>query len=73
MSAASELAELGITANMVHPPITDTGWVTDEVWRGLAASPTHVRVATPAQVAEVIAFLASEAAGLISGNVIVLR
>ena len=31
MSAASELAELGITANMVHPPITDTGWVTDEV------------------------------------------
>ena len=28
MSAALELAPYGITANMVHPPVTDTGWVT---------------------------------------------
>ena len=31
MSAALELARYGITANMVHPPVTDTGWVTDSV------------------------------------------
>ncbi len=31
MSAATELAPFGITANIVHPPVTDTGWVTDEV------------------------------------------
>ena len=31
MSAAAELAPFGITANVVHPPVTDTGWVTDEV------------------------------------------
>jgi 3-oxoacyl-[acyl-carrier protein] reductase len=73
MSAASELADVGITANMVHPPVTDTGWVTDEVRRGVASSPTHVHVATPEQVAEVIAFLASDAAWLITGNVITLR
>lgn len=73
MSAATELADLGITANMVHPPVTDTGWVTDEVRRGVAASPTHVHVATPEQVAEVIVFLASDAARLITGNVITLR
>ncbi len=73
MSAAVELADLGITANMVHPPVTDTGWVTDEVRRGVAASPTHVHVASPQQVAEVIAFLASDAAGLVTGNVISLR
>ena len=30
MSAAFELAPLGITANIVHPPVTDTGWVTEE-------------------------------------------
>jgi len=31
LSAATELARFGITANVVHPPITDTGWVTDGV------------------------------------------
>jgi 3-oxoacyl-[acyl-carrier protein] reductase len=73
MSAAIELADLGITANMVQPPVTDTGWVTDEVRRGVAASPTQVHVATPQQVAEIIAFLVSDAAQLITGNVITIR
>ena len=31
MSAAFELASVGITANIVYPPVTDTGWVTDAV------------------------------------------
>jgi len=31
MSAAFELAALGVTANVVQPPVTDTGWVTEEV------------------------------------------
>ncbi|MEO7979573.1 MAG: SDR family oxidoreductase [Sporichthyaceae bacterium] len=73
MSAAAELADLGITANMVHPPVTDTGWVTEEVRRAVATSPTHVHVATPQEVAEVIAFLVSDNAQLITGNVITLR
>ena len=73
MSASIELAGLGVTANMVHPPVTDTGWVTDPVREFVASSDRLVHVASPAEVAEVIAFLASEAAALISGNVIVLR
>jgi 3-oxoacyl-[acyl-carrier protein] reductase len=73
MSAAVELAGLGITANVVHPPVTDTGWVTDAVREFVAGSPAHVHVATPDEVAQVIAYLASDAAGLISGNVITLR
>jgi len=73
MSAAAELAGFGITANMVHPPVTDTGWVTDSVRDEVAASTTLVHVATPAEVAEVIAYLASDAAALITGNVIRLR
>jgi 3-oxoacyl-[acyl-carrier protein] reductase len=73
MSAALELAHLGITANGVQPPVTDTGWVTDEVRQGIAASATHFHVAAPDEVAEVIAYLASEAAWLITGNVITLR
>ena len=73
MSAAVELAPLGITANVVHPPVTDTGWVTDAVRGFVSRSAAHVHVATPAEVAEVIAYLASDASGLITGNVITLR
>jgi 3-oxoacyl-[acyl-carrier protein] reductase len=73
MSAALELAQFGITANMVHPPVTDTGWVTGAVRDAVAASPSHVHIASPEQVAEVIAYLASDAASLITPNVITLR
>jgi 3-oxoacyl-[acyl-carrier protein] reductase len=73
MSAAIELAPHGITANMVHPPVTDTGWVNDAVRQVVEASRTLVHVASPEQVAEVIAYLASDAAALITGNVLTLR
>jgi 3-oxoacyl-[acyl-carrier protein] reductase len=73
MSAAAELAAFGVTANMVHPPVTDTGWVSDAVREAVAASTTMFHVATPAAVADVIAYLASDAAALITGNVIRLR
>ncbi|MGI9005174.1 MAG: SDR family oxidoreductase [Streptosporangiaceae bacterium] len=73
MSAAIELASYGITANMVHPPVTDTGWVTDAVREAVAANQEMLHIATPAEVAEVIAYLASDAAALITANVITLR
>jgi 3-oxoacyl-[acyl-carrier protein] reductase len=73
MSAALELAPFGITANMVHPPVTDTGWVTDEVRQAVEAGPALIHVASPAEVAEVIAYLVSDAAALITANVITLR
>jgi|SRR5215469_2740387 len=73
MSAAWELAPFGITANMVYPPVTDTGWVTDAVRDAVAASATLVHIVSPAEVAEVIAYLASDAAALITANVITLR
>ena len=53
-SAALELPPLGITANVVHPPVTDSGWVTDEV-------------------RQAVAYLASDAAALITANMITLR
>jgi 3-oxoacyl-[acyl-carrier protein] reductase len=73
MSASVELAPYGVTANMVHPPVTDTGWVTDAVRDLVARSDDLVHVATPDQVADVIAYLTSDAAALITGNVIRLR
>lgn len=73
MSASTELADVGITANVVYPPVTDTGWVTDAVRRLVADSPDHHHVATPEEVAEVIAWLCTDAARLVTGNVIRLR
>jgi 3-oxoacyl-[acyl-carrier protein] reductase len=73
MSAALELAEYGITSNVVYPPVTDTGWVTPAVRDFVAASPVHVHVAQPEDVADVIAYLASDQARLITANVLYLR
>jgi 3-oxoacyl-[acyl-carrier protein] reductase len=73
MSAAVELAPYGVTANMVHPPVTDTGWITDAVRDLVARTPTMVHIAQPAEVAEVIGYLASDAAALITANVVTLR
>ena len=73
MSAALELASLGITANIVHPPVTDTGWITEAVRRHVADRPDLIHIAEPAEVAAIIAFLASDEARLITGNVIRLR
>ena len=73
MSASVELAPHGVTANIVYPPVTDTGWVSDEVRAGVAASPEHTHVATPEEVAEVIAWVVSEEAHLLNGSVLRLR
>ena len=73
MSAAFELAPLGITANVVHPPVTDTGWVTDDVRRHVEARADLIHIATPDDVAWVIAYLVSDEARLITGNRLHLR
>src|SRR2546421_673169 len=73
MSAAFELAPFGATANIAPPPVTDTGWVTDAV-RQVVEDDSHLlHVARPEEVAEVIAYLASNAARLITANGIWLR
>lgn len=73
MAAALELADRGITSNVVYPPVTDTGWITDEVRESVENSAVLIHVAQPEEVAHVIAYLVSDAAALITGNVIHLR
>ena len=58
---------------MVYPPVTDTGWVTDDVRRFVEQSTDHWHVAAPEEVAEVITWLCSPAADLVTGNIIRLR
>lgn len=71
LSAAGELARYGVTANVVHPPMTDTGWINTRT--AATGASAGSRVATPKEVAEVIAYLASDAAARITANVIRLR
>lgn len=73
MTASIELAGKGITANVVYPPVTDTGWVTEEVRAFVNQSNDHIHVAEPTDVAEVIAWLCTDAARMVTGNVIRMR
>jgi 3-oxoacyl-[acyl-carrier protein] reductase len=73
MAAATELGRHGVTANVIHPPITDTGWVNDAVREFAATSTEHFHVAEPVEVAGVIAWLCSDEARMVTGNVIRMR
>jgi 3-oxoacyl-[acyl-carrier protein] reductase len=73
MSAAFELAPYGVTANIVYPPVTDTGWITPAVREAVEVSKELVHIASPDDVAEIIVFLCSDYARLITANVIHLR
>lgn len=73
MSAAWALGPHGITANVVYPPVTDTGWLTPE-FRAEAVQGGPLRhIAVPEDVAEVIVYLCSSGARFITGNVIHMR
>lgn len=73
MAASAELGRLGVTANMVYPPVTDTGWVTDEVREFVSHSDDHIHVARPEDVAGVILLLCGHEASMITGNIIRMR
>jgi 3-oxoacyl-[acyl-carrier protein] reductase len=73
MAAAFELAPFGVTANMVYPPVTDNGWVTEEVREHVQQRSDLIHIVKPEEVAEVIAFLCSDHARLITANIVHLR
>jgi len=73
MAASAELGGLGVTANMVYPPVTDTGWVTDEVREFVSRSDDHIHIAQPEDVAGVILLLCAPEASMITGNVVRMR
>lgn len=53
--------------------MTDTGWITDAVRAFVDSSDDHVHIAQPDEVAEVIGWLCTDAARLVTGNIIRLR
>jgi 3-oxoacyl-[acyl-carrier protein] reductase len=67
---AVEVASKGITVNAVDPGGTDTGWMTEELRSDLTRQMGMGRVGQPEDAARLITFLASEAGGWITGQVI---
>jgi len=70
-SLALELAARGVRVNAVAPGATDTALLT-ETWRTpdyLESLPTR-RLSTPAEIAATVAFLASDAASYVTGQVV---
>ena len=72
LSAAQELGSYGITANMIHPPATDTGWVTPVVAAEVTAASPLNHIGQPDEVAEVIIYLASHQARYVTGQIITM-
>lgn len=67
---AAEVGHKGITVNAVNPGPTNSGWMTGELKQELAAKFPAGRVGEPEDAARLVAFLASNEAGWISGQVI---
>jgi 3-oxoacyl-[acyl-carrier protein] reductase len=70
LSAAQELGRFGVTANVIHPPATDTGWINDEIRGFIEREDILGRVGEPQDVADVIAWLCSDLARHVSMNVL---
>jgi 3-oxoacyl-[acyl-carrier protein] reductase len=70
VTLAAEVGHKGITVNAVNPGPTDTGWMTEELKRELAAKFPAGRVGEPEDAARLVAFLASDEAQWITGQII---
>ncbi|RLL40633.1 SDR family oxidoreductase [Oceanobacillus piezotolerans] len=70
LSLSAELGPLGITVNAVNPGPTDTGWMSEEVKHELLPKFSLGRIGEAKDAARLIAFLVSEEAGWITGQII---
>jgi len=70
LSLSVSLASKGITVNAVDPGPTDTGWLSDGQRTELIEGAPFGRIGTPADVAQLVLFLASSKGQWITGQVI---
>lgn len=69
-SAAYELGHYGITINIVAPGVTQTGYVTPQSEAKIVPNTPLRRLGEPADIADVVVFLASDQARWLTGQLI---
>lgn len=69
-SLAVHLASRGITVNTVNPGATDTGWASSDEYEAVKAAHPQGRWGTPEDAARLIAWLVSDEAAWITGQVL---
>ena len=69
-SIALEVAKYGITVNSVAPGPTQTGWIDEEFEKAVIPLIPMGKLIRPEDIADTILFLASEKAGMLTGQVI---
>ena len=67
---AAEVMSLGITVNAVNPGVTDTGWITPELRAELLPRMPRGRFGEPADAARLVAWLASDDAAWVTGQLL---
>ena len=70
IAAAREFADLGVTANVINPGPTATGWITSEQAEIIAAETPLGRVGTAHDAAALVTFLCSDRGGWINGQLL---
>lgn len=70
LTLSAELASKGITVNAVNPGPTDTGWMNDDVKNVILTKSPNGRIGMPQDAARLIAFLASDEAEWVTGQII---
>lgn len=70
LAAAWEFRDLGITANVVNPGATDTGWMTAGQMADFSRQTPGGRVGLPEDCANLVSFLCSAEGGWINGQLL---
>ncbi len=70
LAAAHELKDLGVTANVINPGATDTGWMSADLEETVRRMTPLGRVGLPQDCANLVKFLCSAEGGWINGQLL---
>lgn len=70
LGASVELAELGVIANVINPGPNQTGWITPDLEASILRNNLQPRLGTPADCANLVAFLCSPRGQWINGQLL---
>ncbi|MCP3939278.1 MAG: SDR family oxidoreductase [Actinomycetia bacterium] len=70
LAAAVELAGQGVTANVINPGATDTGWMSPEIEQQVLERNLQPRIGRPSDVANLVGFLCSPEGGWVNGQLL---